>query len=609
MQPNACRDREPARRAIGVAVTLSTVIAAATVVSRIVAASAAPAPAPATASATALPAAPSAPGAPLGAPLSVYQPVGPIRLADTRQAACGCSRHDDGSTITVEISGRDGIPARAIAAALTITITDAAAGGYATVWPSGTPRRTTSAVNWEAGQTVANSTIVPIGADGAVDVDVSANAGVIVDISGVFVPTAGDATAGRFIALPPERLVDTRGGVAPAAPMIRVALPPTVADDATAVVATVTATDASRPGYLSARPAGSPHGGNAQTSILNIDAAGQTRAATIVAPVSPAGFVVEASMATHVIVDIVGWFTGPSAPRTDEGAFVALAPTRLVDTRHGGPLLAGGTRELAITDLPSPAAAVVTNLTVTQTAAPGFLTAHAARTPRPATSTANWSTGATVANLAITQLSTAGVGYSSSAQTDLAVDLTGYFVGRPLPATEPVPVESAAPWRDAAGVDLLEGSLPADVAAALANVEVYVVDDLGGYDGYATAPIALGPGAAPGFTLTGAIRFSRSLLAKPLGARQTIAAHEAGHILEYFWISIGNIAGDRPADRVDAIGGDECAADAVGRELFRRNARNGYDNALYDGALVACSTTPEARALAIEIVENALARA
>ena len=55
----------------------------------------------------------------VGAP-SRFAPVGPLRLADTREAVCGCTPVDP-ATIRVQIAGRDGIASGITAAAVTIT--------------------------------------------------------------------------------------------------------------------------------------------------------------------------------------------------------------------------------------------------------------------------------------------------------------------------------------------------------------------------------------------------------------------------------------------------------------------------------------------------------
>jgi hypothetical protein len=105
------------------------------------------------------------------------------------------------------------VPADASAVALNVTMTQAQAGGYATVWPCGTPRPEASNVNFGPGTTVANGVIAPIGANGSVCVYTSANAHLIVDVAGWFTGGAASAFEGNV----PKRLVDTRNGTGPGA--------------------------------------------------------------------------------------------------------------------------------------------------------------------------------------------------------------------------------------------------------------------------------------------------------------------------------------------------------------------------------------------------------
>jgi hypothetical protein len=382
-----------------------------------------------------VPAARAASPAPVAiAPPARYVPVGPERLADTREPECGCTRVGTG-TVRVQVTGRAGVPTGATAVAVTVTVVNATTDTYLTAWPAGTTRPTTSTVNARRGVAVANAAIVPLSVDGAIDLFSPAEADVVVDVSGAFVP-AGSSAAGRFVPAAPMRLLDTRetGELVLAGGEITVARPSSVAADALALVVNVTSVGARRPGFVTARAAGAPP---AVTSVVNPDGTGSAVAAAVVVPVSPAGVTIGTSVASDLVFDLVGWFTGPSAPVSDAGLFVAAAPQRLVDTRDYGPRVwADGTREVAV-DLPG-AAALVTNVTLDLADAAGFVTAHAAGTARPPTSTVNARGRATVvANAAITGLSDRGLAWYANAGTDLVVDVSGWFTGSRVPATLP----------------------------------------------------------------------------------------------------------------------------------------------------------------------------
>lgn len=377
----------------------------------------------------------SAASAAAAASTSRFVAIAPARLADTREADCGCTRLT-GDTIRVVIAGRGAIPVDIVAAAVTITVAESSGPGFASVAPAGLPRPNTSTVNIVDGNPVANSTIVAIGAGGAVDVFTLRPAQLIVDVTGVFA-AADSATSGRFVPLPPARLLDTRAtgpGLAPGTTVV-VPLPAQVAADATALAINVTTVGEHAPGFVTGTAAG---GVAPTTSFLNPDGTGRARAAAVILPVSAGGLALTTTSGGDLIVDVVGWFTGPSAPRSADGLFVPVSPRRLLDTRESAPRLwPGGTRELAA---PVTAIAVVTNVTMAQTDGSGFVTAYPAGTGLPGTSSVN-AAGfeSIVANMAITPLSDRGTAYFANRGTDLIVDMMGSFTGGPVAAPVAAP--------------------------------------------------------------------------------------------------------------------------------------------------------------------------
>jgi len=86
-----------------------------------------------------------------------------------------------------------------------------AAGGYITVFPGDKPRPTASNVNFSPGETVPNLVIVPVGANGTVNLyNGSAGAvALIADVSGYYTANGGHA----FVPLDPFRVLDTRTGL------------------------------------------------------------------------------------------------------------------------------------------------------------------------------------------------------------------------------------------------------------------------------------------------------------------------------------------------------------------------------------------------------------
>ena len=120
----------------------------------------------------------------------------------------------------------DGIATGITAAAVTITATRTAGTGFVTVYPAGTARPETSILNLEAGSDTANSGIVPVSADGALDVYASVQTDLIVDVTGTFTAATTAYQRRPVRARHPSRLLDTRAaGGAALAPGGRITCP------------------------------------------------------------------------------------------------------------------------------------------------------------------------------------------------------------------------------------------------------------------------------------------------------------------------------------------------------------------------------------------------
>ena len=363
---------------------------------------------------------------------TAFNPVSPLRLADTRSGT-GYGR-PDASTIRVVINGRDGVPRHAAAVAVTLTVVDSSTSGYLTAYPNGSNRPDVSNLNFERGSTIANTAVVQLGTNGAINVFSSvAGAKIVVDISGVFLPVAAPTASGRYVAVPGVRALDTRNEGAFGAGETRVVRFPAtiVAPGATAVVANFTYLDPTGPGYFTIWPGGPrPNASNG-----NLDAHDQTRAHLAIIPVSVvdamASISIFSSAGAHVLVDVTGYFTGADTPADDDGLFVPSAPWRALDTRVAGqPVSAeGSVRLFAGTGI-----AAWTNVTSVDAAAPGFVTTRPAFSPLPNTSALNTSAaGKVIANAAVINLSSEGAQLYSSAGEHLIADVSGVFTGTATP--------------------------------------------------------------------------------------------------------------------------------------------------------------------------------
>ncbi len=370
-----------------------------------------------------------APVAAADPPGMTFVPVTPCRLLDTRQQD---ARPGAGTTIRVDVSGRCGVPGGGGAVSLTVTATDASTGGYVTVKAAGTPLPETSNVNFRPGAAAANSAVVALSADGAVEAFVSSGAHVIVDVSGVFVPVAGPVTAGRFVAANPTRLLDTRLTWDRRSGEVAVALPPGVPADAVALAVSVTLTDTSQPTFATVHPAGSAR---PNTSVVNSEPLDRARSSTVLAAVSGAGLSVYRSADANVIVDIIGWFTGPSAPAGLDGLFVAATPDRVWDSRSTfDPLHPGGSTERTLVEGSVAAAAAVVNVTVADATTPGYVSAYPAGLARPNVSMMNVTWRAPLAAMTVVSMSSGGSAFYSSTGVEMILDVAGWFRGQPVAA-------------------------------------------------------------------------------------------------------------------------------------------------------------------------------
>lgn len=391
---------------------------------------------------------------------SFFVPLSPTRLCDTRERT---GYTDVGiRTIRVQVAGRPGVGPNPVAAVLTVTAVNRTQGSiFVAAYPAATTRPGTSSVNCDRfDEPVANLVTVKLGAGGAVDIYTLGPAEIIVDLAGVYVPTSAPVSAGRFVSIgSARRVLDTRNTrKIPPGGEVMVNLSGYVTPTAAAVVANLTAVEPNAQGFVTAYPLDETRPG---TSNLNL-ATGQNRAVGVITKLGTVqtaagpvrGIKVFTQSGAHILVDVIGYITGPGDPATADGLFVPMAPRRLMDTRPAHQRLwPGWTKPIAI---PSPASsraqAVVLNLTATKTMGMGFYAMVPTNTPRPEVSTLNpnWA-GQTLANHAIASVTSLGVSVYSHAGGHAVVDMNGWFTGTPMrattgPAVNPPPPGGPIPW-------------------------------------------------------------------------------------------------------------------------------------------------------------------
>jgi hypothetical protein len=251
---------------------------------------------------------------------------------------------------------------------------------------------------------------------------------------------------GTFVPLTPVRILDTRHGNG--APTAKIGSGRTVsftvtgrggvpASNVAAVVINVTVADGTASGFVTAFP-----GGAVKPAASNLNfAAGQVVANLVTVGVGGTGQVSlynGSRSSVDLIADVSGYYLGGTP--TDPGAFTALTPTRILDTRTGlgaqaKPLHGGGKLDLTVQGAggvdPAGAAAVVMNVTATSAVSSGYLTVYPAGGVRPTASNLNFTAGRTVPNLVTVALGTSGqvtIYNGSSGSVNVIADVAGYYL-------------------------------------------------------------------------------------------------------------------------------------------------------------------------------------
>ena len=297
---------------------------------------------------------------------------------------------------------------------------------------------------------------------------------------------------------------------------------------ATAALVNLTLTDALAPGFVTAEGCGASPGAGRTSSNGNA-IPGQTVANLAIVPLDSNGrFCLYRSQPMHTIVDVQGYFAPARSAGNKAALYNAVAPQRVMDTRVSsfcaadgrcndvGPVRSGDEMAVTTSMLPPNAVAALANLTVTEPAEAGYMTADAcsALAPGPQThSNANFGAGQTLANLAVVPVEAGASGPQfctyATTQTQTIVDVQGYFApasptgwGYTAMATQRL-VDTRSCWTDPGsgaqrcGVINDAGSivrLKAPVGASAVLINLTLTDAVS--DGYATAvPCSLAAGA------------------------------------------------------------------------------------------------------------------
>lgn len=300
--------------------------------------------------------------------------------------------------------------------------------------------------------------------------------------------TAANMTPGAFNPLDPCRMLDTRtgnGANGAVASNGQIGLKVTgrggiPATGVSAVVLNLTVTNSTHTGMIVAYPAGGSPG---ETSSINF-VPGQVVANQVTAMVGDDGVVnLKNSVggSVHVVADVAGFYTDGEV--TEAGAFEALAPVRVLDTRSDPAHLkvpGNGSIDLPIVSaesgVPATAGSVVLNVTAVNTSSDGHISVFPkdAR-PDPIVSNLNFRTGQIVANAVTVKLGTDGtvtLENGGAGSVDLLVDVNGYFVdGTPTKPGMFVPLTPSRILDSRTGVGMPKGDFSAGTARRFNNFE------------------------------------------------------------------------------------------------------------------------------------------
>jgi hypothetical protein len=390
---------------------------------------------------------------PAAPPGSTFVTMTPARLLDTRPGFVtvdglfqGIGLRDAGSVTELQVTGRDNVPADAVAVALNVTVTETTLSGFVTVYPCGEAPPTASNLNYVPGSTSPNLVVSKVGADGKVCLFTSNPVQLIADLNGYF------PSAAHYVTMSPARVMDTRTGnptfvtvdgqyqgIGPRDAGVVTELQITgranVPSGAAAVALNLTATGGGLSGFVTAYPCGTPP---PTASNLNF-VPGSTNPNLVMSKLSADGKIcLFTSNPIHLVADVNGYFEAASN-------FVTMSPARVLESRSGNPTFvtvdgqsqgigirdAGAVTELQITgrvNVPLGATSVALNVTATGATAAGYVTAYPCGGDPPNASNLNFVIGSTNPNLVIAQIGIGGkVCLFTSAPTHLVADINGYF--------------------------------------------------------------------------------------------------------------------------------------------------------------------------------------
>jgi hypothetical protein len=238
---------------------------------------------------------------------ATFAPVNPTRILNTTHGQGAPQAPVTGGTsIAVQVGGANGIPSGITAVAIDAQALNSATDGFLEYYPDGTTRPTASGVQFHLGVTTAGTDIIPVAANGKIDIFTSQTTDIAADVEGYF--TAG--TSGeKFHAIGGTRIIDSRqhGGPLAAGGVLPVSGGTTVVAQGPALVANLVAIGGTAAGFLTAYAHATTRGTG---TTLNY-AASQVIDNLAITPTGAGAIDVfnGGTVAAQVVVDCSGYFS------------------------------------------------------------------------------------------------------------------------------------------------------------------------------------------------------------------------------------------------------------------------------------------------------------
>ena len=363
-----------------------------------------------------------------------FVPVDPVKLYDSRDA--GNLPLGPGGRIDLKVPGAGRLPESGIGAvALSISSSCATAGTTVTAWASGTAKPSLPALNVTAGTPASALVVSPLGGNGFVSVgNAYGSTEVSVHVVGYYPVTGGQV----FRPMTALRIYDSRrdpaGALVPGSPrtVTLPALSGIPSASMSGALLNVTAVSPQGTGSLTVQSAG----GDRSNPTLAYTPGSLVKTSAVARLANGALSLTSHDAATHVVVDVVGWWAPPEV--VSGRLFQPRSTMRVLNTATGfgarkGKVGPGGvvTVRVAGRGKPAPAGvrAVVMNVTASSATRQTFVTAwpYGARRPVwPDLSVPAWRT---TANLVVVRVGTGGkVKITNGAgSTNILADVVGYY--------------------------------------------------------------------------------------------------------------------------------------------------------------------------------------